>query len=143
MEETKSLAQRLKEHLESPEGQKSMEEYFGKLAKRDEIERVRAQRIKEHFTDETSFTTLIEFVIKRQKKYDDRHWSTYTERPLHVTNLLWELASSEGQEIDPIDGLTESFSSMVYDYFGWQFAITHGQGSVLSIYKNKELIYRS
>jgi hypothetical protein len=143
MEETKSLAQRLSEYLDSPEGQKSMEEYFGKLANRDEIERTRAQRIKEHFTDETSFTTLIEFVLEKQKKYDDRHWSTYTERPLHVINLLWELASSEGQEIDPIDGLTESFSSMVYDYFGWQFAITHGQGSVLSIYKNKELIYRN
>ncbi len=143
MEETKSLAQRLSEYLDSPEGQKSMEEYFGKLANRDEIERTRAQRIKEHFTDETSFTTLIEFVLEKQKKYDDRHWSTYTERPLHVINLLWELASSEGQEIDPIDGLTESFSSMVYDYFGWQFAITHGQGSMLSIYKNKELIYRN
>jgi hypothetical protein len=143
MEETKSLMQRLTEHLESPEGQKEMEEYFGKIAKRDAIERARAQRIKEHFTDETSFTTLMEFVLEKQKKYDDRHWSTYTERPLHVTHLLWELASSEGQEIDPIDGLTESFSSMVYDYFGWQFAITHGQGSVLSIYKNKELVYRS
>jgi len=143
MEETKSLAQKLKEHLESPEGQKSMEDYFAKLAQKYAIERARAQRIKEHFTDETSFTTLMEFVLERQKKYDDRHWSTYSERALHVTNLLWELASSEGREIDPIDGLTESFSSMVYDYFGWQFAITHGQGSVLSIYKNKELIYRS
>ena len=143
MLEIKSLAQRLKEHLESPEGQKSMEDYFNKLAEKDAIERARAQRIKEHFTDETSFTTLMEFVLKKQEKYDARHWSTYSERPLHVTNLLWELASSEGKEIDPIDGLTENFSSMVYDYFGWQFAITHGQGSVLSIYKNKELIYRS
>jgi hypothetical protein len=57
--------------------------------------------------------------------------------------LLWELASSEGTEIEPIDGLTENFSSMIYNYYGYQFAITHGQGSVLSIYKNKELIYRT
>ena len=143
MSDFKSLAQRLKEHLESPEGQKSMEDYFNKLTEKDAIERARAQRIKEHFTDETSFTTLMEFVLKKQEKYDARHYKTYSERPLHVTNLLWELASNEGKEIDAIDGLTENFSSMVYDYFGWQFAITHGQGSVLSIYKNKELIYRS
>jgi hypothetical protein len=130
------------EWMKSPEGKKSMEVYFAKLAQRDAIERTRAQRIKNHFTDETSFSTLMEFVLERQKVYDARHYKTYSERALHVTNLLWELASSEGNEIDAIDGLTESFSSMVYDYFGWQFAITHGQGSVLSIYKDKGLIYR-
>lgn len=141
--ESKSLAQRLKEHLESPEGRKSMEDYFEKLAKRDAVERARALRIKDHFSNETEFDLLMQRVLEKQRIYDARHYRTYSERPLHVTNLLWELASSEGTEIDPIDGLTENFSSMIYDFYGYQFAITHGQGSVLSIYKNKELIYRT
>lgn len=141
--EGKSLAQRLKEHLESPEGQKSMEEYFEKLAKKDVIERARALRIKEHFSNETEFDLLMQRVIEKQDIYDARHYESYSERPLHITNLLWELASSEGTDIDPIDSLTENFSSMIYDFYGYQFAITHGQGSVLSIYKNKECIYRS
>lgn len=141
--ENKSLAQRLKEHLESSEGQKSMEDYFEKITKRDAIERARALRIKDHFSNEISFDHLMKQVLEKQKIYDARHYKTYSERPLHITNLLWELASSEGTEIEPIDGLTENFSSIIYDYYGYQFAITHGQGSVLSIYKDKELIYRT
>lgn len=131
------------EWMKSPAGQKSMEEYFEKLAKKDAIERVRAQRIKDHFTNAKEFDQIMQRVLKKQEIYDARHYKTYSERPLHVTNLLWELASSEGNEIDPIDDFTESFPSGIYDYFGYQFAITHGQGSVLSIYKNKECIYRS
>lgn len=131
------------EWMKSPAGQKSMEEYFEKLAKKDAIERARAQRIKDHFTDAKEFDQIMQRVLKKQEIYDARHYKTYSERPLHVTNLLWELASSEGNEIDPIDGLTKDFPSGIYDYFGYQFAITHGQGSVLSIYKNKECIYRS
>jgi hypothetical protein len=82
-------------------------------------------------------------ILVKQEKYDKRHYSTYAERPLHIMNLMWEIASKEGVEIDPIDGLTENFPSMVYDYYGYQFAITHGQGSVLSVYRQNELRYRS
>ena len=131
------------EWMKSPAGQKSMEEYFEKLAKKDAIERARAQRIKDHFTNAKEFDQIMQRVLKKQEIYDARHYKTYSERSLHVTNLLWELASNEGTEIEPIDGFTENFSSMIYNYYGYQFAITHGQGSVLSIYKNKECIYRS
>lgn len=129
--------------MKSPEGQKSMEDYFEKLAKKDAIKRARAQRIKDHFSNEISFDHLMKRVLEKQKIYDARHYKTYSERSLHVTNLLWELASSEGTEIEPIDGFTDNFPSMIYNYYGYQFAITHGQGSVLSIYKDKELIYRT
>jgi hypothetical protein len=143
--ETKSLAQRLKEHLESPEGQKSMEDYFNKLTLRDAIERARAKKLLEMYgvCDDSTFDYLMLDILKKQKKYDEKHWATYTERPLHIMNLMWEIASSEGKQIDPIDGFTENFASMVYDYYGYQFAITHGQGSVLSVYRQNELRYRS
>jgi hypothetical protein len=141
--EEKSLAQRLKEHLESPEGQRSMEEYFNKLAEKARIMEERCQRLKTHFNDDQSFDLIMNRVLDKQRKYDDKHYSTYSERPLHVTNLLWELAASEGEEIGPVDGLTENFPSAIYLYYGYQFAITHGQGSVLSIYKNRECLYRS
>lgn len=130
------------EWIKSPTGQKSMDIYFEKLVKKDAIERARAQRIKEHFNNEIEFDQLMQRVLKKQKGYDARHYTTYSERPLHVTNLLWELASLEGTLIDHIDDLTEQFPSMIYDYYGYQFTMTHGQGSVLSIYKNMECIYR-
>jgi hypothetical protein len=133
------------EYMKSPEGQKSMENYFNKLAQRDAIEQARAKGIIERWgvCDDATFDDLMLTILEKQKKYDKRHYSTYTDSTLHILNLMWEIASKEGVEIDPIDGLTENFSSMVYDFYGYQFAITHGQGSVLSIYKNKECIYRS
>lgn len=133
------------EWMKSPEVQKSMEDYFNKLAERDRIQRERAKNIIERWgvCDDATFDDLMLTILEKQSNYDERHYSTYTERTLHIMNLMWEIASSEGQEIDPIDGLTENFPSMLYDYYGYQFAITHGQGSVLSVYRQKELRYRS
>ena len=143
--ETKSLAQRLKEHLESPEGQKSMEDYFNKLAEKERIQMERANKLLQRYgvCDDSTFDYLMLDILEKQTKHDKKHWATYSDRPLHIMNLMWEIASSEGQEIDPIDDLTENFSSNIYDYYGYQFAITHGQGSVLSVYRQNELRYRS
>lgn len=143
--QAKSLSQLLKEHLESPEGQKSMEDYFNKLAQRDAIEQARAKKLLEMYRvcDDSTFDYLMLDILEKQKKYDERHYSTYSDRSLHIMNLMWEIASKEGIERDPIDDLTENFPSMVYDYYGYQFAITHGQGSVLSVYRQNELRYRS
>lgn len=133
------------EFIKSPEGEKAMEEYFDGLAERDRIILKRANKLLERYgvCDDSTFDYLMLDILEKQKKYDDKHWATYTDRPLHILNLMWELASSGGNEIEPLDGLTESFPSMVYDYYGYQFAITHGQGSVLSVYRQKELRYRS
>lgn len=132
-------------YMKSPEGQKAMEDYLEKLAERDRIQRERAQKIKQKWgvCDDATFDDLMLTILKKQEKYDERHYSTYNDRSLHIMNLMWELASLEGLEIDPIDGLTENFPSYIYDYYGYQFAITHGQGSVLSVYRQNELRYRS
>lgn len=133
------------EWLKGPEGQKSMEDYFNKLSQRDAIEQARAKRLLEMYgvCDDSTFDYLMLDILVKQEKYDQRHYATYTDRTLHILNLMWEIASKEGVEIEPIDGLTENFPSMVYDYYGYQFAITHGQGSVLSVYRQNELRYRS
>jgi hypothetical protein len=133
------------EWFDSPEGQKSLEDYINKLAEKDRIMQERIQKIKQRYNvcDDATFDDLMLFIFEKQEKYDKKHWKTYTDRPLHVLNLMFELASSEGTEIEPIDDLTENFPSMVYDYLGYQFAITHGQGSVLSVYRQKDLRYRS
>jgi hypothetical protein len=132
-------------YMKSPEGQKAMEDYLEKLAEKDRIQRERAQKIKQKWgvCDDATFDDLMLTILKKQEKYDERHYSTYTDRSLHIMNLMWELASLEGLEIDPIDGLTKNFPSYIYDYYGYQFAITHGQGSVLSVYHQNELRYRS
>ena len=143
--ETKSLVQRLKEHMESPEGRKAMEEYFHKLYESEKIKIERANKLLQRYgvCDDSTFDYLMLDILSKQEKSDQRHYDTYTDYPLHIMNLMWELASLEGTEIEPFDGLTENFPSVVYDYYGYQFAMTHGQGSVLSVYRQKDLRYRS
>jgi len=133
------------EWFDSPEGQKSLEDYVNRLAEKDRIMQERIQKIKQRYNvcDDATFDDLMLFILEKQADYDKRNWETYTAHPLHVLNLMFELASSEGTEIEPFDDFTETFPSMVCDYLGWQFAITHGQGSVLSVYRQKDLRYRS
>jgi hypothetical protein len=144
MNADKTLKQGLK-WMKTPEGQKSIENYFNKLAQRDAIKRSRAHNIIKRWgvCDDATFDDLMLTILEKQSKYDERHYSTYYDRPLHIMNLMWEIASNEGLEIDPIDDFTENFSSRIYFYYGYQFAITHGQGSVLSVYRQTDLRYRS
>lgn len=138
-------AQKMLDWIKSPEGEKAMEEYFHKLYESENIKIERAKKLLERYgvCDDSTFDYLMLDILEKQEKYDKRHYNTYTDRPLHIMNLMWDLASLEGTEIEPLDGLTENFPSMIYDYYGYQFAITHGQGSVLSVYRQKELRYRS
>lgn len=132
------------EWLKSPAGQKSMEDYFKKLAEKDRIQMERANKLLERYgvCDDSTFDYLMIDIFVKQERSDQKHYNTYSDRPLHLMNLMWELASTHGVEIEPLDGLTENFPSMIYDYYGYQFAITHGQGSVLSVYRQNELRYR-
>ena len=140
-----SAAQKMLDFMKSPEGEKAMVDHFHKLMEREQILINRAEKLLKRYgvCDDSTFDYLMLDILKKQEKSDAQHYDTHTDRSLHVMNLMWELASTFGFEIGPIDGLTENFYSVVYDYYGYQFAITHGQGSVLSVYRQNELRYRS
>ena len=140
-----SAMKEILEWMKSPEGEKSMVDYFTKLAEKDKIQLERAKKLADRYgvCDDSTFDYLMLDVLEKQSKYDERHYNTYSDKPLHIMDLMWELAQNYGTEIEPIDDLTENFPSYVFDYYGYQFAITHGQGSVLSVYRQNELKYRS
>jgi hypothetical protein len=140
-----SAAEKMLEYMESPEGEKAMKEYFHKLMERERITIERAEKLLEWYgvCDDSTFDYLMIDIFVKQERSDQQHYDTYTDRPLNIMNLMWEIASLKGVEIEPLDGLTENFPSVIYEYYGYQFAITHGQGSVLSVYRQKELRYRS
>lgn len=54
---------------------------------------------------------------------------------------LFDLAELEGVEICPFNDFTKNFTSAIYEYMDWQFAMTHGQGIAYTIYKNKIIKY--
>jgi hypothetical protein len=138
-------AEKMLEYMNSPEGEKRMVDYFRKLMEREKIMINRAEKLLQRYgvCDDSTFDYLMIDIFVKQERSDQRHYDTYTDYPLHIMNLMWELASLYGTEIEPLDGLTENFPSVIYDYYGYQFAMTHGQGSVLSVYRQKELRYRS
>ena len=133
------------EWMKSPAGLKRVEDYFKKLAEKDRIQMERANKLLERYgvCDDSTFDYLMLDILDKQSKYDERHYNTYSDKPLHIMEMMWELAQINGTQIDSIDGLTENFPSVVFDYYGYQFAITHGQGSVLSVYRQNDLRYRS
>ena len=96
--------------MKSPEGEKAMKEYFHKLYEREQIKIARAEKLLQRYgvCDDSTFDYLMLDILEKQEKYDARHYDTYTDRPLHIMNLMWEIASLKGVEIEPIDGLTES-----------------------------------
>jgi hypothetical protein len=133
------------EYIKSPEGQMAIEEYFNKLTEKDRIQMERANKLLRRYDvcDDSTFDYLMIDIFVKQERSDQRYYDDNTERPLNLMNLMWELASLHGVEIEPIDEFTETFASKVYDYYGYQFAITHGQGSILSVFRQNELRYRS
>ncbi len=102
------------------------------------------ERMKVFYSDDISFNVLVDRIVK---KHDER-WSELCYKngvmpyPWLILQAIYDIAQTEGEEVRPVDGLTRNFPSMLCKYRGLTFAITHGQGSVLSIFRGKKLIYR-
>ena len=85
------------------------------------------------------------------KRICDKHDEAYENRcrkkgyqpyPMQILDTMHDIAECEGMDCESLDGLTEDFHSYICSFMNWQFAVTHGQGSVLSIYHNRELLVR-
>ncbi len=102
------------------------------------------ERMKKFFDDEASFEALMHRVIEKhgERWADTCHSRGVEPHPWNVMYAIFDIAEDEGEEAPPVDSFTSSFPSMLWKYLGWTFAITHGQGSVASIYRGEELAYR-
>ena len=137
-------AQEMIDYIKSPEGLIWMEEYAKKLAFKYDLKNRNVERLKKMFTDQKSFNLLVNKIIN---KHDD-NWlelcnkKNVQSHPRILLYTLFDLVEKEGKSIGSVDDLTEHFPSQVITYKSWQFAITHGQGAVCSVYYKKKLKYR-
>jgi hypothetical protein len=133
-----------KEFLDSPEGKQSVDNFVKKLDFEKKLKINNMNRIKKMFSDQKTFDVLVNRIIgKLDEKYRDKCYSKgYIPHPSNLLYSVFDLAIEEGEEIGPLDGLTKNFSSDIYQYKKWQFAITFGQGACSSVYYKKELKYR-
>ena len=138
----KSALESLREALDDPEFINRMVNHF---KEKTEKRKINSDRMRKFFSDDESFGDLLMRVIgKHGDRWTDLCYkNNVMPHPWNILYSLCDIVEDEGTEVDPVDGLTENFSSNLIEYRGWIFAWTHGQGTVLSIYdRNKELIYR-
>jgi len=134
----------MKDWSESAEGKASMKKFVEDFSFKQDLKIRNAERIKKMFTDQKSFNSIVEKIIAKH----DKRWidSCYKKGampyPWELMYALFNLSEIEGKECKPVDDFTDNFPSSIYSYKGWQFAVTHGQGSVCSIYYKKKLMYR-
>ena len=122
-----------------------IQEMVDRLKSREEKKSKNMQRISNFFSDNKSFEeVLLRIISKHDERWADICFSGNVQPyPWEILYAVFNIAESEGKEVDPVDALTENFPSMLLEYREHIFAWTHGQGTCLSIYnKNKELIYR-
>lgn len=139
-----TMLERMKAYLESPEGKKATKEWAQKIKREDSRKENNRMRMRKMFSDKESFDALMEKICaKHNDAYEDRCYEKgYMPHPMNILYAIHEVADEEGRDHPPLDGFTENFPSDIVTYMGWQFAVTYGQGSVTSVYKDKELIVR-
>jgi len=142
MEEEKSIFQEWEEIMSDPEFLEEMKKFF---IDKENSRKKNMERMHRFFSDDESFERVL---IKILEKHDDR-WSNVCNaknvqpHPWEILYGICSIVEEEGEPVDPLDGLTESFPTTLLKYRGYTFAWTNGQGTVLSIYnKENELIFR-
>lgn len=123
---------------------KAIEEMAFFFKKKAQIKLHNMERMKKFYHDEKSFDVLMEKIIsKHNDRWSDACQSNGIEpHPWQILYAVFDIAEEEGKEIEPLDSFTKNFPSMLWEHMGWTFAVTHGQGSVASIYRGEDLIYR-
>lgn len=136
-----NMVDELRKYLEDPKNVEHMVNYFKNIEDRKQKN---IERVKKMFNDQESFDILMNKIIeKHDDNWIDRCYKNgVMPYPWELLYALFDLSETEGTECESLDGLTENFSSSIFEYMNWQFAVTHGQGTVCSIYHNKELICR-
>jgi hypothetical protein len=137
----KEALQALQDYFEDPVKVQEMIDHF---KRREERRKHNMSRMMKFFRDDKSFDDLIFRVVeKHDKRWDDLcHARGVMPYPWNILYSIYDIVEMYGKETKPVDGLTRSFPSVLITYRGWTFARTHGQGTVMSIYKGNDLIYR-
>jgi len=139
-----TILEELKNLENTEEGKKMFKEFGEKLSRDLDRKNNNIIRLKSMFYDQNSFDNLVNRIIeKHDERWDDLCYNNgCLPYPHNLMYTLFELSELDGNEVESIDDLTKNFPSVLNEYMGWVFSVTHGQGSVCSIYKNNKLIFR-
>jgi hypothetical protein len=135
------MIQRLKEHLESPEGKKQLNEYFENLAKKEAIKKARFEKF-DKWLEENDFDKLLyRLILEHNDEYIEKCYENgYESHMNNVLSFVFDYCCDRGKPVKKIPKeLKCDFPQAVYEFRGYYFEIIWGQGSITAIYNKDDL----
>jgi len=133
------MLEKLKAHLESPEGKASMEKYFGNLAKQEMIKEGRFEKFTEWLKDNDFDQLLYRLVLEHDDEYREKcYHKGYEPYMNNKLSFVFDYAVENGEEVK-VKELDCPFSNVISEYRGYYFQIIWGQRSVTQIHNKDDL----
>lgn len=129
-----AMLTKLKEHLETPEGKASFEEYFSKLANRQIITENRFKRFEEYLEKCDFDKFMYRLILEHGDEWREKCWENGVE--VHMNNKLSFLFDYVTNNCEPVNvpQIKSDFPNQIWLFKGYYFQITYGQGSIVDIY---------
>jgi hypothetical protein len=136
-----SLVDKLRAHLESPEGKEATIAYFKKIE--DEKKRIEGRAMQviksiKDLSDETIHQKLVDF-LAWEEKYEEMWYSRCVQTSSRAFGVLLKVIEMVGDDFES----DEDFFSCGYSYKGYIFKCYCGQGWFWRIQKGKEIIFQT
>jgi len=133
--------EKLRAHLESEEGKKSMEEYFGRIAREKEMKD--SQLVRFHKSYSNIFGEIIEKIITKYEsdEYILKEMKLGFEPRCPLYYFMFNYAEKYGRECNDkeYEKYGNDFTGGLYFINGYYIQIMHGQGSAIRIDKDERL----
>lgn len=132
---------KLKEHLESEEGQRELDEWAKEMNRVDKIVDSQLERFHNRILRDNNFSELIEKIQTKYSsdKYKDREYKIGVEPREPLFGFLMNYAEKYGRDAteEEWEELSGMFTNELYYIYGYYFELVVGQGSYVSVYKEK------
>lgn len=136
----KSMAEKLREHLASPEGQASMKKYFENLARIEGIKAGRFDKFDKWLEDNDFDKLLYRLILEHDDEYIDNCYHKGCEPYMNnKLQFVFDYAIDRGKQVEPPKELRCDFPQAVHEFRGYYFEVVWGQGSITAIYNKDDM----
>ena len=131
------------DYIKSPEGKKSMDEFFGKLKNEEDILKSQLERFHVRFGELESFRKILKKIIEKYDgdAYRDLWFNRNIEPPCDLYFFLFEYAEQYGRLC--LDAEWEqygnTFTGALYYVNGYYFNMMNGQGTIIKITEENKI----
>lgn len=130
--------EKMKAFLDSPEGKKFNEEYFGNLARIEEIKEGRFKKFDVWIENNDFDKLLYRLILEHDDDYREKcYHKGYEPYPNNKMQFVFDYVTEYAGTKTYVKEFDSVFSNQVWEFNGYYFQITWGQGSFIQIY-NKE-----